>query len=179
MVRGMAIGLVTAMIAVLCAGTPADTNETVITADRLTFDYQRYIAVFEDNVVVSDPQIRMTASRLNVLFDKQDSVKSVTAIGGVQLEYDGKNGSCDKAIYIAKDAEILLVGNAELRRGRDAVMGEKIRFWLGEDRMLCEPGRLVVFSGGGANLGKALGIPGTKPARAAPDGAGAGGALED
>lgn len=118
---------------------------TVITANRLSFDYERYSAVFEENVVVSDPQIRMESDKLNVLFDGEDNVKSVTAMGNVRLRYEDKTGSCGRAVYLANKGQIVLAESAVLRRGRDAVMGEKITVWIGEDRMLCEPGRLVIF----------------------------------
>lgn len=138
-----------AVLVVCCSVSGAfaenEGGKTVITAERMTLDYQRYIAVFEDNVVVSDPQIRMRSDRLNVLFDGQDSVKAISAVGNVHLEHDGKKGKCGKAVYVSKTGEILLLGDAELRSGRDTLTGDRITVWLGEDRMVCEPGRLVIF----------------------------------
>jgi len=122
----------------------AATNRTVITADRLTFDYKRYIAVFEENVVAVDPRIEIESDKLTVIFDNTNDVKSVTAIGDVHLRTEDKTGVCRKAIYLARLGEVILLGDARLYRGKDSIMGDKITFWVNEDRMTCEPGRLIV-----------------------------------
>jgi lipopolysaccharide transport protein LptA len=122
------------------------TNKTVITAKRLTFDYQRQVAVFEEDVVVTDPNITMESDSLNVAFERGGGVESVVAVGNVRMNYGGRNGSCRKAIYLAKEGQLILLGDAELKRGRDSVKGNRIVFWIAEDRMTCEPGILVVYS---------------------------------
>jgi lipopolysaccharide export system protein LptA len=144
----------------------AATNETVVTADKLSFDYERFIATFQGHVVVSDPQIRLESDLLHVLFDKENSVKAVTAIGNVRIQHQDKSGSCDKAVYRTKEGEILLTGHAELRRGKDYVAGDTISLLLAEDKMTCEPGRFVFYSepaaSGDAKSGawlKGLGTP--------------------
>jgi len=121
------------------------TNATVITSEKLSFDYKRSIAVFEGNVVVEDPQLKMRADKLNVLFEGTNSVKSVVAVGNVLLWYGDKTASCRHAIYVAKTGEITLRGNAALRREQDSVTGEEIVFYLNEERVECRPGRLVIF----------------------------------
>jgi len=56
------------------------TNKTTITSERLTFDYQRYTAEFEKNVVVIDPNMKMNSDRLNVVFDNESNIKQAIAI---------------------------------------------------------------------------------------------------
>ena len=46
----------------------------------------------------------------------------------------------------AQTSEVILTGDAEVRRGRDIVSGDRITFWLDKERMTCEPGRLVIYS---------------------------------
>ena len=45
-----------------------EAGQTTITSKRLTFDYKRSIAIFEEDVVVVDPQLRIEADNLTVLF---------------------------------------------------------------------------------------------------------------
>ena len=136
----------------------AGTN-TVITSKHLTFDYSRYIAVFEEDVVVVDPQITIKSDKLTVRFDSTNSVKSVTAVGNVRLRQGDKTGSCEKAIYVARTGEIILLGDARLNRGSDSVIGRQITFWINEDRLTCEPGHLIIFpkEGGGRGLEELIG----------------------
>ena len=134
-----------------------ETGQTVITSDSLEFDYRRSIAVFEKNVVVEDAQIRMESDRLTVMFDETREIKSVTASGHVRLTNADRTAVCERAVYLAKTGEVVLTGNATVSRGRDSVSGSRITLWIDDERVLCEPGRLVVFPGaGGADWKDAL-----------------------
>ena len=135
------------------AAEPASTNSTKITCDGpLTFDYQRYTAEFERNVLVVDPNMRLQADKLNVIFDNESNIKQAIAMGHVKMTHEDKVGTCDRAIYIAKTGEMMMVGNAQLKRNADSVKGDKITFWLNEDRMMCEPGNLLIIPTKGAGL---------------------------
>lgn len=141
------------LLAVLAAGparAQSGNSNTVITADSMSFDYRRYVAVFQGHVVVQDPQVRMESEQLNIRFDEKDnSLKWVTAIGRVKLTYQEKSATCDKAVYMQSSGEVVLMGNARLGRGKDSVSGDKITFWLNEDRMVCEgQPKLVIYPTG-------------------------------
>lgn len=129
-------------LAIVAAGVMVaraqSTGETVITSERLTYDYQRSTAVFEGNVDVVDPQLRMKADKVNVIFDGTNSVKSVAAVGNVRLWYQDKTGTCKKALYLARTGEVVLEGDAVLNSGTDSVRSEEITFWLNDDRVTCQ-----------------------------------------
>ena len=133
-------------------GKVASTNDTVITSRTLTFDYQRFIGVFDGDVVVVDPQIRIDADQLVVAFDKDNRIKSATATGNVRLRRDDKTGTCEKAIYLARTGEVMLLTHATLMRGQDEVRGDKITFYMNDDRMTCEPGYLIITPQKGKDL---------------------------
>jgi len=144
----IAVMISTALLPGYAEQKPESTQEpTVITSKTLTFDYQRSIAVFQDDVVVVDPQIRMESDKLNVVFDQTNDVKSVTASGAVQLWHADKRASCDRAIYIARTGEVILQGDARVMREGDVVAGNEIVFWLNEDRMICKPGHVIFYPG--------------------------------
>lgn len=148
---------------------------TTINAKTLSFDYKRFTAVFEGNVVVVDPQVRMEADRLNVIFEGSNEVKSVAASGNVRMWHEDKTATCDRAIYVSRSGEVILRGGATLRRGDDRVMGDEITFWLNEERMTCTPGRLIIApkenprsGSGGASRSAASGLgvlPNPQPKR--------------
>lgn len=125
----------------------APTN-TVITSKRLTFDYRRSIAVFEKDVYVDDPQMKIKADKMNVIFDEENKVKSVTAIGNVHIWQGDKTATCNQAVYITLTGEVIMTGNPRLFRGKDSLEGTKITFWTNEERVICEPARLVIYSDG-------------------------------
>jgi len=146
MQRWMAMVLVGGLAAVSAVAAPE--GSTVITSKTLQFDYGRFIAVFEGDVVVEDPQIRMEADRMNIVFEGSNTIKSVTASGNVRIWQDDKIATCQRALYVAKSGEIILRGDATLKRGEDSVAGEEITFWMNEERMTCTPGRLIISSKG-------------------------------
>ena len=138
---------------IFCAGqfVPAGeetnkTTKTVITADEMSYDYKRSIAIFQDNVVVDDPQVNLESDTLTVLFNSTNEIKSITAVGNVVITSEDKKATCNKAIYIAQTGEVLLSGNAVLHRASDTLEGRQITFWVNEERVLCKPGKLIIYS---------------------------------
>jgi lipopolysaccharide export system protein LptA len=147
------IGLIVATAWGQDAGTM---KQTVITSDNMSFDYKRLIAIFEDNVVVVDPQIRMESDRMNVLFTEENAVRSVTASGNVRMFSSGKTATCRRAIYVAHDSQVIMKGDVKLQQGRDTVEGNEITIWLDEDRMVVKPAKLIIMQGGGGNRSNPL-----------------------
>ena len=122
----------------------APTN-TVITSDSLMFDYGRSTCVFEGNVVATDPRVKLECEKLYVFFDATNNVDSVVATDSVRVTQADRRGTCDKAVYTAKTGAIVMTGNAKLMRGRDAVNGDEIKIFVNSEKMICKPGRLVVY----------------------------------
>jgi lipopolysaccharide export system protein LptA len=142
-------GLLLAAVAVLSGSIVSRsevTNGTVITSDLLELDYRRSMAVFEHNVVVQDQQIRIEADKIVVIFDDDRTIKSVTATGEVVIYNEDRKAECERAVYLARSGEVVLTGNdARVSRGMDSVEGKRITFWIDDERVICEPGRLIVF----------------------------------
>ena len=126
----------------------------MITSDALTFDYKRSIAVFEDNVKVNDPQVRMEADKLTAIFDSTNSVKSITATGKVKMWQADKVATCNKAVYVGTSGEITLTGDVVVTRGSDSLQTEEVLFWVNEDRMQCRKPSRVTISQDSQGAGK-------------------------
>jgi lipopolysaccharide export system protein LptA len=128
------------------AADAGEENVTVITSERLTFDYVKRYALFEENVVVTDPEMKILADKMTVEFDENNRAKTVTADGQVYLIQADKKSKSDKATYDVATGEIVLTGHPQVTRGRDTLTGETITFWRNENRMVCKPrARLVIY----------------------------------
>jgi lipopolysaccharide transport protein LptA len=136
----------TGLVAVVASGD-ASTNRTVITSRQLLFDYRRSIAMFEGDVVVVDPHIRILSDRLIAVFGESNSVQTVTALDNVRLFSGDRQGTCGRAIYRVPAGEILLAGSPVLRRERDVLKGDRITFWTDREVVVCEPGQLILSPG--------------------------------
>jgi lipopolysaccharide export system protein LptA len=147
--RAAAVALLAASSA-MAADTA--TNATVITSrGPLTIDYKRSMAIFEDEVVVVDPQVRITCDRLTVMIDKQSEIKSVTATGNVRISSLDRQGTCRRAIYRARQGDVMLVGDARLTWNNGSLAGQEITFWIADERVECKPGHLKVWKAEGGS----------------------------
>ncbi len=133
------------------AGTQAEPQrEAVITAERIEFDNKEGVILFDENVVVDDPQFMMSSDRLLVFMEGTNDVQQIMAVGKVVITNLNRLASCDKAVYTRKDGQIVMTGNARLmRQGAEGgeVTGNRITFWLDDERMEVSPGRVVLPPG--------------------------------
>jgi lipopolysaccharide transport protein LptA len=150
-----------AVAAGVCAGAPAraeladdgrsleaSPNVTVITSDKLTFDYIKKFALFENNVVVNDPRLQLSANRLTVVFTEDGGAQTIKAEGKVLMTQGDKKSRSDVATYDVPSGRIVLAGGPpQVMQGRNILEGEVITFWRDEQRVECKPrARLVVYS---------------------------------
>ena len=117
------------------AAAPVEEKLTVITSERLTFDYAKHFALFEENVVVTDPELKILADKMTVVFDDKNAAKSVKCEGNVYLVQQDKKAKSDVAIYDVASGEIQLLGSPQVTRGQDVLTGNKITFWRNDNRM--------------------------------------------
>jgi len=122
---------------------------TVITSDTLTFDYKKQFALFDNNVVVVDPRLKIYADKMRVTFSKNNKAESVVAEGNVLIVQDDKRARAMKAEYDVVSGLITLSGSPMITRGSDIITAETIKFWRDEERMVAEPqSRLVINTSG-------------------------------
>lgn len=141
-----AVGLSTAAVA-QTAVEPAVTNslrETTITSERIEFDYKEFVAVFDENVKVDNPQFFLTADRVVVFIEGTNQVRQIMALGRVTLTNGQRVASCDKAVYTRLNGQVVMTGTAVLRRVGDYVSGDRIIIWLDDERMEVSPGHFVI-----------------------------------
>lgn len=135
-----------------------ETNRIVITSRKLVFDYQKSIALFEGNVIVTDPKMIVTSEKLTIIFSDESQPKSIVAEGNVHIRQKDRVAMGDRADYDVVNGSLVLTGNPRIRQGRNMLMGKKIRFFRNEDRVICEPdARLLIYPGEGGGLNKLFG----------------------
>ena len=75
----------------------AAADATVVTADKLTFDFIKKFALFENNVVVNDPRLQLNANRLTIIFTEEGGAQTIKAEGKVLLTQGDKKARADVA----------------------------------------------------------------------------------
>ncbi|MBU1694377.1 MAG: hypothetical protein KKC51_10495 [Verrucomicrobia bacterium] len=149
LVGGLAVfGLARTAAPAVAAGAAAAEEEpvTVITSDRLTFDSNQRVALFEHNVLVTDAKMQLAADKLTVQFDDKGQAKTIKAEGRVTITQLDRTAQSEQALYDVPTGKIVLTGKPRVTRGRDVLEGEIITYWRNEDRMICQPGaRLLIY----------------------------------
>lgn len=119
---------------------------TVITSERLTFDYRQQFALFERDVVVVDPQLRLNCDRLVVWFDDDGQARLIKAEGNVRMTQEDKIAESGEATYDLDQAKIVLTKNPRVQQGNDYLEGTVITYYVETQVMICEPqAKLVIF----------------------------------
>ena len=111
---------------------------TVITSDRLTYDGERGLAIFDGNVVVSDPSLKLKSDKLTVIFADRSEVKRILAEGRVVISSEDRRGWAKRASYDVASGQVVLEGEPRVMRGKDMLIGDRITFWRDENRVLVE-----------------------------------------
>ena len=119
---------------------------TIVTSDHLTYDAQAQFALFEKNVVVTDPQLQLTSDELKLIFDDEGGAKSIEATGNVNISQGDKKSISGAATYDVETGKIVLTGKPRVWRGNDVLQGDTITFWRDRNKLVCEPqAKLVIF----------------------------------
>jgi lipopolysaccharide transport protein LptA len=144
------------------ATAPASTNTTgssfslalggtnngpmVITSDLMEVDYKEYVAAFDNNVHVTDPQFEMTCDRMLVFFEGTNHIKRIIAINHVVMTQPDRNATCDKAVYEHASGKITMTGSPVVNHGNDHWTGTELTVWLSDQRVTGKDARLTISS---------------------------------
>jgi len=119
---------------------------TVITSEKLTFDYMKQFALFETNVVVIDPRLKIYADKMKVTFSKENKAERVVASGNVIMIQEDKRARATTAEYNIATGEITLTGDPMITSGANIMTAETIKFWRDENRMEAMPRPRLLLS---------------------------------
>lgn len=136
-------------------GQAGNEEVTEITSERLTFDYGKNYAVFENDVVVTDPSMRLVSDKLAVWFDEEGEVTQIKAEGHVRITQEDKIATAGEATYDVTTGRIVLTDAPRLQRGRHFLEGTIITYWRDRELLVVEPqSRLVIYpdDSGSGNL---------------------------
>lgn len=140
------------------AATPSLSTDdvTVITSERLLYDYNQAFALFEDNVVVVDPDLRLTCDKMTVRFNEKGDMNFLEARGQVYIKQDDKTARAELATYDVAEGKIVLENNPQVMSGATILQGGKITFWRFQNKMESTGGSRLIIPPSGK---KGAGLP--------------------
>jgi len=109
-------------------GLQADPSLPVeVTADALDVDQADGTAIFSGNVVVGQGEMRLSAARVQVIYDTgKSSIARLTATGDVVLVNGPDAAEAEKADYTIDSGVVVMTGDVLLTQGPNAVSSENM-----------------------------------------------------
>lgn len=123
-----------------------------ITSDRLISDNKAGYAEFIGNVKATQEETVITSDRLKIFFKKniadkgplsvsEESIHKIVATGNVEIKFDNRVATAQKAVYNTETMELVLSGNnSKIISENDSISGEKITFYRIDGRINVESG---------------------------------------
>jgi lipopolysaccharide export system protein LptA len=129
----------------------ADPNAPVeITADNLTIDQASGSAVFEGNVVLGQGGLRLSAGRVQVIYnDASGDISRLSATGGVTFVTDTEAAEATSAEYNLDAGTLVLSGDVLLTQGASAISADTMRINLSTGAAQMEGRVRTIFNQGG------------------------------
>lgn len=110
-----------------------------ITSDTLDFDARARVFVYKKNVTITRGDMRITSDRATGKYDEENKLQLVTCEDNVVITRgDRLSAKSNKAIYDLKTAIIELTESPELINESNALVADKIKVFVDEDRSEAE-----------------------------------------
>lgn len=153
-----------AVLAVLAGATPgfaqtninlgvinADPNAAVeITADNLSVNQATGSAVFEGGVVIGQGDLRLSAARVQVIYNgTSGDISRLTATGGVTFVTATEEAEAQQAEYDLDAGTLNLSGNVLLTQGASAISADTMQIDLSSGAAQMRGNVRTIFNQGG------------------------------
>jgi len=113
-----------------------------ITSDTVEADQKQNTVTFKGNVVAKQEDKTLYANTLIIHYDPDTKKpKEIMAIGNVKLVQLERRATGQKATFQQDENRVILDGEAVVREGENVIRGERIIFFVEEERSIVEGGK--------------------------------------
>lgn len=113
-----------------------------ITSDTVEADQKTNRVTFKGNVVAKQEDTTLYANTLTITYDQNTKkLKEIVAVGNVKVVQLERRASGQKATFDQDKNKMVLDGEAVVREGANVIRGERIIFYVDEERSVVEGGK--------------------------------------
>lgn len=121
-----------------------------ITADNLTVDQDTGVAVFQGNVVIGQGDLRLSGSRVQVIYDETSGdITRLSASGGVTFVTATEAAESQSAEYDLTGGTLLLEGEVLVTQGNSAISADRMSIDLSTGASRLDGRVRTIFNQGG------------------------------
>jgi len=111
-----------------------------ITSDTVEADGKQNTATFKGNVVAKQEDVTLYANTLLIIYDPDTKkLKEIIATGNVKVVQMDRRATGQKMTFDQDKNKVILDGDAVVREGTNVIRGERITFYVEEERSIVEP----------------------------------------
>ncbi len=122
------------------AGQP----ELLIEAEHSSWAMKTRTADFSGKVVATRGDLILRCDSLQVKHAEKGEIQEAIASGNVQIESQQWKATGSKAVLDQASGSLVLTGSPRLQEGPNALVGERIRVFLDDERVECERCKLSI-----------------------------------
>ena len=113
-----------------------------ITSDTVEASQKQNSVTFKGNVVAKQEDITLYANTLLIYYDPETKkLKEIVAMGNVKVVQLERRATSQKATFHQDENKVVLDGEAVVREGENVIRGEKITYYVDEERSVVEGGK--------------------------------------
>jgi lipopolysaccharide export system protein LptA len=112
-----------------------------VSAKTLVWDHKTHKATFQYEVVARQKDLAIHCDDLTIYFNEDDTdITRLVSKGNVRIVQMDRRASCQEAVYDRVTNRIILEGDPVIRQGENEVRGERVIFFVAENRSVVEGG---------------------------------------
>jgi lipopolysaccharide export system protein LptA len=154
MSRALSIFRTACAVFVLCLAASAVFSEEtggrkiIITSQSLITDNKNSTALFEGSVVAIADSVTIYSDRMKVSYSSADKkISEIHASGNVRAHNNEKAIFSQEATYSADEGKIIFTGSPKVVDGDNVITGEKILYFIKDDKAVVEESRVILKGG--------------------------------
>jgi lipopolysaccharide export system protein LptA len=113
-----------------------------ITSDTVEGEQKQNRVTFKGNVVAKQEDMTLYADTVVVYYNPDTKkLKEIMAVGNVKIIQSNRRASGNKVIFLQDENKAILEGDAVLREDDNVIRGERITYFVDEERSVVEAGK--------------------------------------
>lgn len=123
-------------------GLTATRGPIDIASDSVEYDQKQNSITFKGNVIAKQEDSTLYANTMVVHHDPESKkLKTIVATGNVKIVQLERRATGQRATFDQDENKIILEGDAVVREGDNVVRGERVIYYMNEDRSVVEGGK--------------------------------------
>jgi lipopolysaccharide export system protein LptA len=123
-------------------GFTASHDPIDITSDSVEANQKQNTVTFKGNVVAKQGDTTLYSNTLVIIYDPNTKkLKEMIAIGNVKIVQLERRATSQKATFQQDENKVVLDGETVVREGENVIRGERVTFYVDEERSVVEGGK--------------------------------------